>query len=60
MAKPAETVAATIERALTARRPRARYVVGAAPKVQAALSAVTPTPMLDAVLRKVTGVPRKP
>jgi NAD(P)-dependent dehydrogenase (short-subunit alcohol dehydrogenase family) len=53
-------VAATVERALTARRPRARYVVGGAPKAQAVLSGLTPTPVLDAVLRKVTGVPRRP
>jgi NAD(P)-dependent dehydrogenase (short-subunit alcohol dehydrogenase family) len=60
IASSPDGVAAAVERALTARRPRARYVVGAAPKAQAVLSAVTPTPVLDAVLRKVTGVPRKP
>jgi NAD(P)-dependent dehydrogenase (short-subunit alcohol dehydrogenase family) len=59
MAVPPENVAATIEKALTASRPRARYVVGAGPKVQAALSKVTPTPVLDAALRAATGVPRK-
>ena len=48
-------VAAAIERALTASRPRARYVVGAGPKVQAALSKVTPTPVMDAALRLATG-----
>ena len=53
-------VAAAIERALTARRPRARYLVGAGPKVQATLSGLTPTPLLDAVLRAVSGVPRRP
>jgi NAD(P)-dependent dehydrogenase (short-subunit alcohol dehydrogenase family) len=51
-------VAATIERALTARRPRARYVVGVRPKVHSALSGLAPTPVLDAVLGKVTGIPR--
>ena len=44
LAVPADDVATAIERALTAKRPRARYVVGAAPKVQAALMGVTPTP----------------
>jgi NAD(P)-dependent dehydrogenase (short-subunit alcohol dehydrogenase family) len=60
MAVPPENVAATIERALTATRPRARYVVGAGPRVQAALSKVTPTPVMDAFLRLATGTPRKP
>jgi NAD(P)-dependent dehydrogenase (short-subunit alcohol dehydrogenase family) len=59
MASPADGVAAAIEQALTARRPRARYVVGTGPKVQGVLSRLTPTPVLDAALRKVTGVPRK-
>jgi NAD(P)-dependent dehydrogenase (short-subunit alcohol dehydrogenase family) len=59
MAAPVEGAAAAIERALTARRPRARYVVGAGPRVQGVLADVTPTPVLDAVLRLATGVPRK-
>lgn len=58
MAAPADNVARTIERALTARRPKARYVVGLGPKVQLALSNASPTPARDALLRKVTGVPR--
>src|SRR5919201_439141 len=41
MASPVEGVAATIERALTARRPRARYVVGAGPRVQGILAELT-------------------
>jgi NAD(P)-dependent dehydrogenase (short-subunit alcohol dehydrogenase family) len=60
MAAPVGGAAAVIEAALTDRRPRARYVVGATAKVQAGLSSVTPTPVLDFVLRKATGVPRKP
>ena len=36
MASPVDGVAATIERALTARRPKARYVVGAGPRAQVA------------------------
>lgn len=60
MAAPAETVAATIEMALTTRRPRARYVVGANARVQAVLAGITPTAVLDSVLRAGTGVPRRP
>jgi len=60
MAAPVDGVAATIERALTARRPKARYVVGAGPQIQGVLSAVTPTAVRDALLRKATGVPRRP
>jgi len=59
-ARPPEGVAAAIQRALTDRRPRARYVVGSGPRAQAALSRLTPTPLLDAALRKVAGVPRQP
>ena len=60
MAAPVDAVAAAIERGLTARRPKARYVVGAGPRIQGALSAVTPTAVLDAMLRTATGVPRRP
>jgi NAD(P)-dependent dehydrogenase (short-subunit alcohol dehydrogenase family) len=59
MASPVDTVTGTIERALTAARPKARYVVGTGPKIQAALAALTPTPLLDRALRAATGVPRK-
>ncbi len=57
MAKPVETVAAAIERALTDARPRARYLVGADAKVQAALSAVTPTRVKDRAFGRLTGMP---
>jgi NAD(P)-dependent dehydrogenase (short-subunit alcohol dehydrogenase family) len=60
IASSPEGVAAAIERALTARRPRARYVVGVGPKAQATLSGLTPTPVMDAVLGRLLGVPRKP
>jgi NAD(P)-dependent dehydrogenase (short-subunit alcohol dehydrogenase family) len=60
MAAPVDGVAATIERALTARRPKARYVVGAGPRAQAAMAALTPTPAMDALLRAASGVPRRP
>jgi NAD(P)-dependent dehydrogenase (short-subunit alcohol dehydrogenase family) len=59
MASPVDGVAATIDRALTARRPKARYVVGAGPRAQAAVAALAPTPALDALLRTASGVPRR-
>ena len=43
---PPERVASTIEHALTAHRPRARYLVGADAKVQARLRIVIPTRVL--------------
>jgi NAD(P)-dependent dehydrogenase (short-subunit alcohol dehydrogenase family) len=60
MASPAEGVAAAIERALTAKRPKARYVVGAGPRVQAVVSELTPTAVQDVLLGLATGVPRRP
>jgi NAD(P)-dependent dehydrogenase (short-subunit alcohol dehydrogenase family) len=57
LAKPVDTVAAAIERALTATRPKARYPVGVDVKVQAALSGVTPARVMDAVNGKLTGTP---
>lgn len=60
LAAPVDGVAAAIEKALTTPRPRARYVVGASARAQAALAHLTPTPVLDRVLAAGTGVPRKP
>lgn len=57
MAGPAEAVAATIERALGARRPRARYVVGRGPAVQAVLATLLPTAVVDVALRAGSGMP---
>ena len=57
MASPVAGVVGAIEKALTSSRPRARYVVGTAPRVQAVLADMTPTRMLDAGLRKVSGIP---
>jgi NAD(P)-dependent dehydrogenase (short-subunit alcohol dehydrogenase family) len=59
LAAPVDNVAKSIEKALTARRPRARYVVGALPKAQAVMTAASPTPVVDAILRKAMGVPNK-
>jgi NAD(P)-dependent dehydrogenase (short-subunit alcohol dehydrogenase family) len=49
---PAEQVAETIEHALTANRPRARYLVGLEAKVGARLRQLLPTPVFDAVVRR--------
>ena len=59
MAKPVDTVSATIETALTAKKPKARYVVGTDVKVQAALSSVTPARVMDALNGRLTGMPAK-
>jgi hypothetical protein len=50
-------VSAVVEEALTARRPRARYVVGVGPKLQVALITKLPIPVRDVVLRRVSGQP---
>jgi NAD(P)-dependent dehydrogenase (short-subunit alcohol dehydrogenase family) len=60
MAAPAEGAAATIEKALTVRRPRARYIVGRSARAQAIMAQLTPTPIRDRALRLGTGVPRRP
>jgi NAD(P)-dependent dehydrogenase (short-subunit alcohol dehydrogenase family) len=57
MAVPAEKVSAVVEEALTARRPRARYVVGLAPKLQVVLLTKLPTKVRDRVLRVASGQP---
>jgi NAD(P)-dependent dehydrogenase (short-subunit alcohol dehydrogenase family) len=58
-AVPVERVVRTVERALTDRRPRARYPVGVATKAQVALSALTRAVLNDAVLARVTGIRRR-
>jgi NAD(P)-dependent dehydrogenase (short-subunit alcohol dehydrogenase family) len=50
-------VSVAVEKALTANRPRTRYVVGAGPKAQVALMANLPTAVRDRLLRKVSGQP---
>jgi NAD(P)-dependent dehydrogenase (short-subunit alcohol dehydrogenase family) len=57
MAVPTEKVAAVVAQALTDRRPRARYVVGAGPKLQVALLINLPTALRDRILRRVSGQP---
>lgn len=51
-----ERVAATIERALTARRPRARYLVGGDARGMVLARAVLPTRAFDGMLRRALGV----
>lgn len=58
-AVPTDGVAGVIEKALTSSRPRARYVVGIPAKAQAWSAQFTPRPMLDFVLAKAMGIPRK-
>jgi hypothetical protein len=52
---PVESVAAAVETALTAERPRARYLVGADARLQVALRTALPTAAVDAALSRFTG-----
>jgi hypothetical protein len=49
---PPEKVARAIEHALTADRPRSRYLVGLDAKVQARLKPLIPTPIFDRVVAR--------
>jgi NAD(P)-dependent dehydrogenase (short-subunit alcohol dehydrogenase family) len=60
VAAPVDGVADAITKALTARRPRARYVVGAGPKMAAVLLPLLPARLRDAALAASGGVPRRP
>lgn len=55
-AVPPDAVAAVVERALTARRPRARYPAGADAHAMIALNAILPTGVGDAIAAKVGGL----
>jgi NAD(P)-dependent dehydrogenase (short-subunit alcohol dehydrogenase family) len=57
LAVPTDKVSAVVEEALTARRPRARYVVGVGPKLQVTLMTNLPAAVRDRVLRRVSGQP---
>lgn len=52
---PADRVAAVIEKALTAPRPRARYQVGLDAHIGAAASRILPDSVLDAAVAKLAG-----
>lgn len=54
---PAEQVAQTVVRALTAKRPKTRYIVGTDAKIAAALKKFLPDRWLDALLRQSRHLP---
>ncbi|RMH43546.1 MAG: SDR family oxidoreductase [Deltaproteobacteria bacterium] len=54
-----EVIARTIERALRARRPRARYVAPFRYRVALALIAITPTWLYDWAMRRAVGLTRR-
>jgi hypothetical protein len=54
-----ERVAAVVERALTTRRPRARYLVGSDARLVVTSSRLLPTRTMDALLSKTIGLPRQ-
>lgn len=57
IAGPPDKVAAAVEEALTARRPKPRYIVGVGPALQTALVTNLPTRLRDPLLRKVVRQP---
>jgi NAD(P)-dependent dehydrogenase (short-subunit alcohol dehydrogenase family) len=59
MTVPAAKVAAVVERALTARRPKARYIVGVGPRLQVAFMSYVPVSVRDRVIGLIAGVPRR-
>lgn len=58
MAVSTDRVVSVVEEALTARRPRARYVVGIGPKVQLALMTNLPTAVRDRLVGTMARIPR--
>lgn len=53
---PPDAVARVVEHALTARRPRARYVVGAPARTMVAMNALLPTRAADAIGARIAGL----
>ncbi len=53
---PPEKAARAIEHALTARRPRPRYLVGIDAKLQARVKYLIPTRLFDRIVARVTGL----
>jgi NAD(P)-dependent dehydrogenase (short-subunit alcohol dehydrogenase family) len=53
---PPEKVAKAIEHALSARRPRTRYLVGLDAKAQARLKSILPTRLVDRLIARFTGM----
>ena len=60
MASPTTKVVAVVEDALTARRPRARYVVALLPKIQTLLVTNMPAALRDRIMTLLVGLPRRP
>lgn len=57
LAVPPAKVVAVVQEALTARKPKARYLVGLGTKVQVAFMRNTPAAVRDRIVAKVFGVP---
>ena len=57
---PPEKVAAKIEHALEARRPRARYPVGLDAQVMVRLKPLLPTPVMDRLITRAMSFPKPP
>jgi len=57
---PPEKVAAKIEHALEARRPRARYPVGLDAQVMVRLKPLLPTPVMDRLIARAMSFPKPP
>jgi NAD(P)-dependent dehydrogenase (short-subunit alcohol dehydrogenase family) len=53
---PADRVAKVVERALTTRRPRARYVVGADARALIAMHRILPARVMDAIEARLIGI----
>lgn len=60
LAVPTSNVVEVVETALTARRPRARYVVGLGSKLQTSIMTNIPAALSDRIIAGIAGVPRKP
>ncbi len=60
MAVSTDKVVAVVDEALTARRPRARYVVGLVPKLQTVLLTNMPAALRDRVMTMIVRLPRRP
>jgi NAD(P)-dependent dehydrogenase (short-subunit alcohol dehydrogenase family) len=56
---PVDHVVKNVEKALTSKRPKARYVVGVPSRLQLIATAVGPTAVNDFVVSRATGIPRK-
>jgi NAD(P)-dependent dehydrogenase (short-subunit alcohol dehydrogenase family) len=59
VAVPAAKVVEVVDEALTARRPKARYVVGLVPKLQVAVLTKMPAPLSDRLMTMMLKMPRR-